>query len=116
LGEKVRGLVGPDFQAGVIADVLEGVDVLGAKAPAEIAGRGGVGNAAGSQGVQEDFILAAEFDVLQTRAIAQGVISNIEDAIRFVVGQMDLDRCKRWSMASISPSLRASRCMAPMPP
>src|SRR5260370_18741227 len=92
LGKEVSGLVGPDLESGVVAEVLEGLDVLGAKASAEIAGRGRVGNAAGSQGVQEDFILAAELDVFQTSTIAQGVISDIEDMIRFVVGPMDLQQ------------------------
>src|SRR4029077_17972983 len=42
LGEKVGGLVGPGFEPGVVADVLQGLDVLGSKAPAEIPGGGGV--------------------------------------------------------------------------
>src|SRR5260370_41860407 len=88
LGKEVSGLVGPDLESGVVAEVLQGLDVLGAKASAEIAGRGRVGNAAGSQGVQEDFILAAGLDVFQTSTIAQGVISDIVCMIPFAGGSM----------------------------
>jgi len=66
--------------------------VLRREAPAEIAGRGRIGNAAGTQGVEEDLVVAAQFDVLQTGAVAQGVVSEVEDVIRLVVGQVDLEQ------------------------
>ena len=83
--EEAVGLLRPDADADVVEDVLQGVDVDAGEAAAEIAGRGGIGNAAGAEGVEEDFVVAAQFDVLQTSAVAQGVVGEVEDVIGFVV-------------------------------
>ena len=47
-----------------------------------------VGNAQSAKGVEVDFILAPQFEVLQTSAIAQRVIGEVENMIGFVVGHM----------------------------
>ena len=92
LGEERGGLPGPDLAADVVEDVEQRVDVLGLEAAAEVAGRGRVGNAAGAEGVEEDFVVAAQFDVLQAGAVAQGVVGEVEHVIGLVVGQVDLEQ------------------------
>ena len=89
----------------------------GCEAAAEVAGGGRIGDAAGAQGVEEDLVVAAQFEVLQAGAVAQGVVGEVEDVIGLVVGQVDLEQVQpvgRWRRSS--PSCRASRWMAPMPP
>ena len=76
----------------LVADVDQRVHVGGPKTAAEIAGRGRIGNATGAEGIEIDFILPARFQILQTGAIAQGVISQVEHMIRLVIGQMNLEQ------------------------
>jgi hypothetical protein len=90
--EEVVGLLPPDAPADVVEDVLQGVDVGRREAAAEVAGRGRVGDAAGAQGVEKHFVVAAELDVLQTGALTQGVVGDIEHMIRLVKRQMDLEQ------------------------
>jgi hypothetical protein len=66
--------------------------VLGLEASAEIPGSGRVGDAAGAQGIKEDFVVAAQFEVLQTGAVAQGIVGEVEDVIRLMVGQVKLEQ------------------------
>src|SRR5436190_20676425 len=44
-------------------------------------GRGRIGNALGVEGVEVDFILTPQFEVLQASAIAQGVVGQVENVI-----------------------------------
>ncbi len=59
------------------------------EATAEVAGRGRVGNAARAEGVEKRFVLAAQFEILQTRAAAQSVVGDGEHMIGFVIGQVE---------------------------
>ena len=59
---------------------------------AEVAGGGGVGNAARPQGIEEGVIVAAPFDVLKARAVAQGVVGDVEDVIGLVIREMNLEQ------------------------
>ena len=65
---------------------------LGREAAAEVARGGRIGDAAGAQGIEEDFVVAAQFDVLQAGAVAQGVVGEVEDVIGLVVGQVELEQ------------------------
>ena len=71
LVEEGRGLAGPDLQARVVDDVEQRLNAVRGKAATEVAGRGGIGDAAGAQGVEEDLVVAAQFEVLQAGAVAQ---------------------------------------------
>jgi hypothetical protein len=79
--EKVVGLLLPEFHACVIEDVLEEVDFVGVETSAIITGGGGIGNAFGAEGVEKGGVVAAKFDVLETRTIAQSVDGEVEDVI-----------------------------------
>jgi hypothetical protein len=62
-------LLRPHLEADGVESILQRVDVGGAaEAPTEVAGGGGVGDTAGAEGVEEGFVVATEFDVLQTGA------------------------------------------------
>src|SRR5439155_20567205 len=89
LGKELGRLPGPGLRARVIEDIQERVHVLGLEASAEIAGGGGIGDAAGAKGVEEHLVVAAQFDVFQAGAIAQSVVGEVEDVIRLVVRQVD---------------------------
>jgi hypothetical protein len=62
--EEVAWLLGPDFQARFVDDVHEDVEVGTGEATAEVASRCRIGNAVCVESVEEDLIIAAQFDVL----------------------------------------------------
>ena len=90
--EEGGRLPAPNAGADVVVDVLQGVDGIFVEASAEIACGGGIGNALSAQGIEEVDVIAAQFDVLDTVAVAQGVIGDIQDMIGFVIGEMNLEQ------------------------
>src|SRR5665213_2062589 len=62
------------------------------EATAKIAGRRGIGNAQGVQGIQVRFILSPQLQVLQTAAVTQRVVGDVQHMIGFVVWQVDLEQ------------------------
>src|SRR3954451_10625849 len=82
----------PDLHAGLVEDVLEGLDVVGGEAAAEVAGGGGVGDSVGAQGVEEDDVVAPQLDVVEAGAVAQGVVGEVEDVVTLVVGEVELEQ------------------------
>src|SRR5262249_28073998 len=90
--QEVVRLLPPEALADFVEDVLQGVDVGRGEAAAEVAGRGRVGDASGAQGIEKDGIVAAQLDVLQTGALTEGVVGDIEDMIGLVIGQVDLEQ------------------------
>ena len=53
--------------------------------------RGGIGNAAGAQGVEIVDIIASQFDVLLAVAAAQSVEGEVENVIGLVIRQTDFE-------------------------
>ena len=89
LVEELGRLLLPDLEPGLIEDVLQGLDVVGGEAAAEVAGGGGVGDAVGAQGVEEDVVVAPQFDVVEAGAVAQGVVGEVQDVVALVVREVD---------------------------
>src|SRR5208282_5197615 len=83
--EKGGGLQLPDADTDVVIDVLQAIDSVGVETTAKITCGGWIGNTASVQGIEEDSVIAAELDILQMSAVAQGVVSDIEDVIGFMV-------------------------------
>ena len=76
--------------------------MMGLKPPAEVAGRRRIGNAPRADRVEIHFVVAAQFDVVQTSAVAQRVEREVQHMIALVVGQMDLQQVQpldRWLRA-----------------
>jgi len=71
--EEVGRLLFPELPSDLIEDVLEDVHVVGGEASAEVTSRVGSGMRVGAECVEEDDIIASQFDVVEARAIAQGV-------------------------------------------
>jgi hypothetical protein len=92
LVEEGGGLLGPDADADVVDAVLQLADGGLVEAAAEVAGGGRIGDALGAQGVEEDLIGAAEFEVLQAGAVGQGVVGEGQDVVGLVVGQVELEQ------------------------
>jgi hypothetical protein len=88
--EELRGLPGPDVQAGLVGGLHQTADVRLAEAAAEIAGRGRVGDSLRAQSVEKDLVVATQLDVFQACAVAEGVVGQVEHVIRLVVRAMDL--------------------------
>ena len=70
--KKSAGCCFQTLTPGLVEDVLEGLDVVGGEAAAEVAGGGGVGDAVGAEGVEEDLVVAPQFDVLEAGAAGTG--------------------------------------------
>src|SRR4051794_23321114 len=77
--EERRGLLPPDAEPDLVERVLQAVDVIGVEAAAKVASGGGIGDALGAERIEELDILAAPFDVLQALALAQRIVSDVED-------------------------------------
>ena len=66
--------------------------VVGLEAAAEIAGRGRIGNPPGMHRVEIHFVVAAQFEIFQARAVAQRIEGEIQHVIALVVGQVNLQQ------------------------
>jgi hypothetical protein len=78
--------------AGLVEDVLQGAEARRGAAAAEVASRRGARDAAGAQGIEEDFVVAAQLDVVEAAALTQGVVGDVEGVLGFVIGQVDLEQ------------------------
>jgi hypothetical protein len=92
LVEEVGRLLLPDFDPHLIEDVLKGLDVVGGETAAEVAGGGGIRDAVGAQGVEEDDVIASQLDVIEAGTVAQRVVGDVEDVVGFVVGEVELEQ------------------------
>ena len=92
LVEEVGRLLLPDFDPCLIEDVLKGLDVVGRETAAEVAGGGGIGDAVGTQGIEEDDVVAPQLDVIEAGTVAQRVVGDVEDVVGFVVGEVELEQ------------------------
>ncbi len=90
--EEGLGLAGPDLPTRLVDDVEKYLNAIRGKAPAEISRRGGIGDTARPQGIQQDFVVAEQFQVLQTRAAAQRQIGQRQHMVRFMIGQVDFQQ------------------------
>ena len=91
--EKGGGLPLPDLQANFVDRFHQPQHLLIIlEAPAEVAGRGWIGNPLRAQGVQIDLVVAKRLQVLQALAVAQNVVGDVQHVIRFVIRQMDLQQ------------------------
>src|SRR5262249_1524242 len=90
--EESRRLPRPDTFANVVENVEERMNVVDAEAAAEIASRRWIGNAFGADGVEKDFVLERQFDVLNAGAAAQRVVGEVEDVIGLVIRQVNLQQ------------------------
>jgi hypothetical protein len=57
-------------------EIDQRANVIVGEAAAEVARGRGIGNAAGSEGVEERLVLATEFQVLEASAITEGVVGD----------------------------------------
>jgi hypothetical protein len=89
--EKIVRLLFPEFHPCVIEDILEKVDLVRAEASAIIASGGGVRNALGAEGIKKGGVVAEQFDVLETRAVAQSVHGEVDDVIGVGIGQVQFE-------------------------
>jgi hypothetical protein len=92
LVEERFGLLGPDFEPRLVEHVEQRADMLGSESPAEVASRRRIGNALRADRVEIHFVVAAQFDVVQARAVAERIEREVQHMIALMVGQMDLQQ------------------------
>jgi hypothetical protein len=90
--EKVRWLLSPDADAYVVDEVLQKSDGRLVEAAAEVARGGGIREPTSTQSIEENLVLAAVLQILQTGAVAEDVVREREDVIGFVVREMELEQ------------------------
>ena len=90
--KKSDGCCFQSLTADLIEDVLEGLDVVGGEASAEVACGGGVGDAVGAECVEEDDVVASQFDVVEAGAVAQGVVGEVQDVVTLVIREVVLEQ------------------------
>ena len=88
LAEEVGGLLGPDPQPGRVDGFHQGDDVGLPEPTAEITRGGGVGDALGLEGIEEDGVVAEQLDVLETATAGEDVEGDVQDVVGFVIGEM----------------------------
>src|SRR5204863_9757662 len=88
----LRRLLLPDADTHLVEGILQNVDGPLGETAAEVPGGGRIGDALGTQSVEVVDVIAAEFEILQAIGVAQGVVGDVEDMIRLVVRQMDLEQ------------------------
>jgi hypothetical protein len=88
--EESGRLAIPDAEARRVEDIMQRLNAVLGKASTEIACSRGVGDTAGPQSIEEDFVVAEQLQVLQTGAATQRQISQGEHVVRFMIGEVDL--------------------------
>ena len=90
--------------------------MLGLEASAKVTCRGGIGDALGAEGIQEMEVLAAPFDILQTIAVAQRVVGDIENVVGLMIGKMKLEQVQVTVDGLDQAEASCQEMKAPMPP
>ena len=88
-----------------VEDLLQAEDVARVETTAEVARRGGVGDAPGSQGIQVGLVATQQLQVLQTRPPGQQVVGDVEHVVGLVVGQMELQQAEALVDGLVEPEL-----------
>jgi hypothetical protein len=86
------GLLPPDLGPFAVDDRQEGVDVGGTEAAQEVAGGGRVGDTLGAEGVEVRLVVTQQFEVLDSLAAGQEVVSEVEDVVGLEVGQVAFEQ------------------------
>src|SRR5262249_20939100 len=53
---------------------------------------GGVGDAVGAQGVEEDLVVASQLNIVEAGPVAQRVVGEVQDMVGLMVGQVELEQ------------------------
>ena len=89
--EECLGLLAPDLQPRGIEHFQQGEDRPRRKPPAEVAGRGGIGNPPRAERVQVDFVVTPQFQMFQAGAAGQQVVGHVQHVVRFAVRQIEFE-------------------------
>lgn len=103
-GEELGRLAGPNLEPGVVDGVLQCSHVVLAEAAAEVTGRGGVGDAWCAECVEKNLVVAAEFDIFQTGAVAKHIESDVQHVIGLGVRAVDLEEVQALVDRLIEPN------------
>ena len=90
LSQKAPRLLSPNPLSHRVGDLhqIENVDLL--KATGEVPAGGRVRNALSAQTIEEGLIIAPQFNILQPHSLQQRIVSQIQDMVALMIGQMFL--------------------------
>ncbi len=90
--EESFRLLPPDFDARLVEHFLQEVDVGRGEPPAEVAGRGRIGNPPRAERIEVNLVGAAQFEMFEARPAGQQVVGDVQHVIRLVVRQVELQQ------------------------
>ena len=90
--EELRGLLFPDPQPGLVDRVHQLQDIAHAEPPAEIPGRGRIGDPLGAQGIEVDLVVASQFEMLELVSPGQDVEGDVQHVVGLMVRQVPLEQ------------------------
>src|SRR5205085_5354984 len=90
--EESGRLARPDLNTRIVEDVLQDADAGPVKASTEIPCRGRIRDTACAQGIEEDLVVAENFQIFDTSAATQRQIGQGEHVVRFMVREVDLQQ------------------------
>ena len=90
LSQKAPRLLSPNPLPHRVSDFHQIEDIGLFKATGEVSARCRVRNALGAQPIEEGFIIAPQFNILQPHSLQQRVVSQIQDMVAFMVGKVFL--------------------------
>ena len=92
LAQKALGLLLPNPLPHRAGDLHQIEDVRLRKATSKISAGGRVRNALGAQPIEEGFIIAPQFNVLQPHSVEQCVVGQIQHVVTLMIRQMLLEQ------------------------
>jgi len=90
--QKVPVLPAPDPLPGRIDGILQVHDVALRKPARKVSAGCRVWNALCAEPVEEGFVVAAQFDILQANSVEHRIVGQVQDMVTFVIRQMALEQ------------------------
>ena len=90
--EELCRLLLPHLQACFVKGFHQQSNVRFAEPPAEVTGRGGIGQSVCSDCIEKHFVITTQFNVLQSLAATQQVVCHVQHVIGFRVRPVNLQQ------------------------
>src|SRR4029077_10563727 len=81
-----------DAPSGLVGGVHQRQDIAVGEAATEVSLGGGIRDALGAEGVEEDLVVAPQLDVLDALPSGEDVEGDVQDVVGLVIGAMDLEK------------------------
>jgi hypothetical protein len=90
--EEGIGLLPPDSKTGLVDGLHQPFHVVPPEPATEVPSGRGIRNPLCPEGIEIHLVVAKEFQVFQTAPAGQHVVGEVQDVVRLVIGQVDLEQ------------------------